>query len=227
MAAMTGIPTINRNVVDCERCPELQEYCAEVARTKRRAYRDHQYWGRPVPVVGDPRARLLVVGLAPGAHGANRTGRMFTGDRSGEWLFRALHRAGFSNQSESIGPGDGLELLDCLITNVCHCAPPKNKPTRDQLQACQHWFDQVIDAVPARVFVALGGLAWQGMAKLIGRREWSSQRLPKFSHGAMAPLAGNRWLVGSYHPSQQNTFTGRLTEEMFDEVFSQARSKLT
>ncbi len=223
---MAKIKTINRNVIGCERCPELREYCAEVARTKRRAYQDHRYWGRPVPVVGDPRARLLVVGLAPGAHGANRTGRMFTGDRSGEWLFRALHRAGFANQPESVGPGDGLELLDCLVTNVCHCAPPKNRPTREQLQACGHWFEQVIDAVPARVFVALGGLAWQGLAKLIRRREWSSQRLPKFTHGAVAPLTGNRWLLGSYHPSQQNTFTGRLTEQMFDAVFSRARTKL-
>ncbi len=151
---------------------------------------------------------------------------MFTGDRSGDWLFRALHRAGFANQPTATGRDDGLELDDCLITNACHCAPPQNKPTREELAACRHWFDQAVDSVPARVLIALGGIAWRAVVDLARDRGWFDGRRPKFSHGACQSLEGDRWLLGSYHPSQQNTFTGRLTETMFDDVFNLARRKL-
>ena len=218
--------SLDAQIVACDRCPRLRDHCGEVARTRRRAYRDCDYWGQPVPNFGDPRARLLVVGLAPGAHGANRTGRMFTGDRSGDWLFRALHVAGFANQPVATDREDGLVLEDCLVTNACHCAPPGNRPARDELLACREWFEQTVELVPVRVFLALGGIAWRAVVDLARDHDWYSGPIPKFSHQAEVRLSGNRWLLGSYHPSQQNTFTGRLTEEMFDSVFSLAREKL-
>jgi uracil-DNA glycosylase family 4 len=184
---------------------------------------DWDYWARPVPNFGDPQARLLIVGLAPAAHGANRTGRMFTGDRSGDWLYRALHKAGFANQAEATDRKDGLKLTDCAITAACHCAPPDNKPTRDEQINCQNWLGRTFDIVPARVYLALGGLAWRATLGELRRRQWHSGRLPKFAHAAEAELAGGRWLLGSYHPSQQNTFTGRLTQPMFDKVFRRVR----
>ncbi len=217
---------LNSHIVSCEACPRLIEHCREVARIKRRAYIDEEYWGKPVPNFGDPTARLLVVGLAPGAHGANRTGRMFTGDRSGDWLYRALHRAGFANQPESTGRDDGLTLTDCVISNACHCAPPDNKPTRDEVANCQSWFEQTVELLPVTVFLALGQLAWRAVIDYAKSRDWYSGRLPKFAHGAEQLLAGNRWLIGSFHPSQQNTFTGRLTEAMFDDVFRLVRKRL-
>jgi uracil-DNA glycosylase family 4 len=224
---MKRLQSLNTRIVACDRCPRLREHCAEVAATRRRAYLDWDYWGAPVPNFGDPRARLLIVGLAPGAHGANRTGRMFTGDRSGDWLFRALHVAGFANQPAATDRDDGLELTDCLVTNACHCAPPGNRPAKDELESCREWFDETVDLLPVRVFLALGAIAWRAVVDLARRRDWYSGPIPKFSHQAEVPLSQDRWLLGSYHPSQQNTFTGRLTEEMFDGVFSQARAKLT
>ena len=224
---MKPLVSLNTRIVACGRCPRLREHCAEVAATRRRAYLDWDYWGAPVPNFGDPRARLLIVGLAPGAHGANRTGRMFTGDRSGDWLFRALHVAGFANQPAATDRDDGLELTDCLVTNACHCAPPGNRPAKDELESCREWFDETVDLLPVRVFLALGAIAWRAVVDLARRRDWYSGPIPKFSHQAEVPLSQDRWLLGSYHPSQQNTFTGRLTEEMFDGVFSQARAKLT
>ena len=224
---MKRLQSLNTRIVACDRCPRLREHCAEVAATRRRAYLDWDYWGGPVPNFGDPRARLLIVGLAPGAHGANRTGRMFTGDRSGDWLFRALHVAGFANQPDATDRDDGLELTDCLVTNACHCAPPGNRPAHDELESCREWFDETVDLLPVRVFLALGAIAWRAVVDLARRRGWYSGPIPKFSHQAEVPLSQDRWLLGSYHPSQQNTFTGRLTEEMFDGVFSQARAKLT
>ena len=224
---MKRLQSLNTRIVACDRCPRLREHCAEVAATRRRAYLDWDYWGGPVPNFGDPRARLLIVGLAPGAHGANRTGRMFTGDRSGDWLFRALHVAGFANQPDATDRDDGLELTDCLVTNACHCAPPGNRPAKDELESCREWFDETVDLLPVRVFLALGAIAWRAVVDLARRRDWYSGPIPKFSHQAEVPLSQDRWLLGSYHPSQQNTFTGRLTEEMFDGVFSQARAKLT
>jgi uracil-DNA glycosylase family 4 len=217
---------LNRQVVACERCPRLRAYCREVARVKRRAYADWQYWGRPVPNFGDERARLLIVGLAPAAHGANRTGRMFTGDRSGDWLYRALHRAGFATRPAAEHRGDGLELLDCAITAVCHCAPPGNKPANDEIEQCHEWFAKTFDLVPARVVLALGQIAWRAVANEARRRGWLCGRLPQFAHGHHVALADGRWLLASYHPSQQNTFTGRLTEPMLDDVFRTARRLL-
>jgi uracil-DNA glycosylase family 4 len=214
---------LNRLIIDCEQCPRLREHCQRVAREKRAAYRDWEYWGRPVPNFGDPRGRMLIVSLAPAAHGANRTGRMFTGDRSGLWLFRALHKAGFANQAESTDANDGLQLLDCAITAAAHCAPPVNKPSPEELAACGEWFERTIDGMPVAVFLALGQIAWRAIVLEARRRGWHSGKIPKFGHAAQIELANRRWLLGSYHPSQQNTHTGRLTEPMFDQVFRAAR----
>jgi len=220
---VTDWNSLNRRIVRCRRCPRLRDHCRDIASTKRRAYADWTYWGKPVPNFGDSAARLLIVGLAPGAHGANRTGRMFTGDRSGEWLYRALHRAGFASQPSWETADDGLELIDCAITAACHCAPPDNKPKRDELLACSKWFDATVDLLPVRVFLALGQIAWKATIELARRRDWYAGPIPKFSHGEAFDLGEGRWLLGSYHPSQQNTFTGRLTEPMFDAVFARAR----
>jgi len=217
---------LEQDIVGCERCPRLREYCTRVARDKRASYQHESYWGRPVPNFGDPAAQLLVVGLAPAAHGGNRTGRVFTGDRSGDWLYRALYRAGFANQPHSIGQGDGLRLSDCAVTAALHCAPPANKPLPEELANCREWFRRTIDLLPVRVFVALGQIGWRAVLLEMRRREWHTGKLPPFKHGAVVELAGRRWLVGSYHPSQQNTFTGVLTEAMFDDVFKMARKLL-
>jgi uracil-DNA glycosylase family 4 len=217
---------LNRRIVVCERCPRLRDHCRQIATDKRRAFAEWEYWGKPVENFGDPAARLLVVGLAPAAHGANRTGRVFTGDRSGEWLYRALHKAGFANKPESLHRDDDLRLIDCAITAVCHCAPPDNKPTRDEIAACRSFLTQSFDAVPARVFLALGQIAWQSIVDETRRCGWHTGARPKFSHGAAGELTGGRWLLASYHPSQQNTFTGKLTEPMFDAVFEKARRLL-
>lgn len=218
--------SLNRKIVTCEKCPRLREHCRTIAREKRRSYLEWNYWGKPVPNFGDPNARLLIVGLAPAAHGANRTGRMFTGDRSGDWLFRALHRSGFANQAEATSSDDGLELTDCAITAICHCAPPDNKPASDEVANCREWFDATCELVPARVFLALGQIGWKGMVdRLLAVGLWQGKR-PAFTHGAEVKLTDGRWLIGSYHPSQQNTFTGRLTEEMLDDVFDAVKKRL-
>lgn len=223
---MKAWQALNRQIVDCERCPRLREHCRETARRKRRAFSDWDYWGLPVPNFGDPAGRLLLVGLAPAAHGANRTGRMFTGDRSGEWLFRALHRAGFANQPTAIARDDGLELIDCAITAVCHCAPPGNKPTREELLNCLGWLRETLDQISPIVTIALGQIAWQASIKEFFDRGWLSGKRPRFAHLAEVEIPQRGWLLGSYHPSQQNTFTGRLTEPMFDQVFELARRRL-
>lgn len=217
---------LNRRIVACQLCPRLRAHCKDVAETKRAAYANWKYWGRPVPNFGDPSAGLLIVGLAPGAHGANRTGRMFTGDRSGDWLYRALHRAGFASQAASTTVDDGLRLNDCAITAVCHCAPPDNKPTADERQACAGWLDATWSLVPALVYLALGKMAWDATLRQIRSRGERIGKPPRFSHGAEMPLPDGRWLLGSYHPSQQNTFTGRLTESMLDDVMLRARQHL-
>lgn len=217
---------LNRQIVACELCPRLRTHCRAVAREKRRAYQDWDYWARAVPNFGDDRARLLIVGLAPAAHGGNRTGRVFTGDRSGDWLFRALHKAGFANQPTAVDRHDGLQLTDCAITAVCHCAPPDNKPTVAEIANCQPWLLRTMDLLPVRVFLALGQVGWQGVVREARRRRWLVGKTPKFGHAAQAPLSEGRWLLGSFHPSQQNTFTGRLTEPMFDQVFETARRLL-
>ncbi len=199
-----------------------------MATAKKRAFRDQEYWGLPVPGFGDPGARLLIVGLAPAAHGANRTGRMFTGDSSGDWLYAALHRYGFANQATSESRDDGLRLTDCYITAVVRCAPPANKPTRDERDACRSWLEAELQALEkARVVIVLGRIAWEGWLKAAGWWERLSPReRPPFRHGARHRLPDGTVLVTSYHPSRQNTNTGRLTRTMWNRVFRDARAAL-
>ncbi|HTI49809.1 MAG TPA: uracil-DNA glycosylase [Planctomycetaceae bacterium] len=218
---------LNRRIIACRRCPRLRDYCRQIAVEKRRAYIDEEYWGRPVPNFGGRSARLLIVGLAPGAHGANRTGRMFTGDRSGDWLYRALYKAGFASQPDSKNRDDGLRLADCAITATCHCAPPDNRPAPAEIAACHEWFTQTVDLSHVRVFVALGRIAWRTVLEEARRREWWTGPLPQFRHAAEVQFPEGRFLVASFHPSQQNTFTGRLTEAMLDAVFKRARDFLS
>jgi uracil-DNA glycosylase family 4 len=222
---------IQSRVIECRRCPRLVEWRERVAREKRAAFQDDDYWGRPVPAFGDPGARVLVVGLAPAAHGANRTGRMFTGDRSGDWLYRALHRAGFASQPTATARDDGLLLDDLLVTAAVRCAPPANKPTPDERDACASWLDAELDTTleRVRVIVALGGFAHaQVLRRLEARGVPVPRPKPRFAHAAEARLVlrdggDGLTLLASYHPSQQNTFTGTLTEEMFDAVWARAR----
>jgi uracil-DNA glycosylase family 4 len=218
---------LNRRIDACSACDRLLAHCRRVAVEKRAAYRDWDYWGRPVPNMGLPTARLLIVGLAPGAHGSNRTGQMFTGDASGDWLFRALHRAGFATQPHAERRGDGLELIDCAITAIGHCAPPQNKLARDEIENCRGYFERAIDLSQARVFLALGGIAWREMFRLFRTRRWHEGPLPLFRHGKSVELADGRWALASYHPSRQNTNTGRLTEAMLDAAFGEARRLLS
>jgi uracil-DNA glycosylase family 4 len=212
-------------ITSCGLCPRLVSYRAEIAKKKTRRFQHWTYWGRPVPSFGDRRARLLVVGLAPAAHGANRTGRMFTGDRSGDWLYRALYRSGFANQPTSSDINDGLKLRDCLITAAAHCAPPNNRPTPEEIAHCQPYFlDELQRLKRLRVVVGLGQIGFNTYLrarKKLGQVNPRPQ--PRFSHASIHGLSGGVALIGSYHPSQQNTFTGRLTEPMLDEVFELAR----
>ena len=214
------LAAVGAEVEACRLCPRLVEWREEVGRRKRAAYRDEDYWARPVPGFGDPDAHLLVVGLAPAAHGANRTGRMFTGDRSGEWLYRALHRAGYANRPDSVARDDGLTLTGAWITAPVKCAPPANKPTPGERDRCRPFLRRELDALAnLRVIVALGAFAYQAMANELGLRP-----RPRFGHGTEAELADGRMLLCSFHVSQQNTFTGRLTAEMLDAVFARARA---
>ncbi len=217
--SLAGLETLRDEIVACRRCPRLVEWRESVAEAKRAAYADQEYWGRAVPGFGDPAATVIVVGLAPAAHGANRTGRMFTGDRSGEWLYRALHRAGFSNQPESEHPDDGLELTGAWITSPVKCAPPANKPTPGERDSCAPFFEtELVELERAEVFVVLGQYGYQALSTHLGLRP-----RPKFGHGVEIPLGDGRTVICSYHVSQQNTFTGRLTEPMLDAVFDRAR----
>jgi uracil-DNA glycosylase family 4 len=213
---------LEARIVGCRRCPRLVQWREQVAREKRAAFRDEEYWGRPVPGFGDPGAGLMVVGLAPAAHGANRTGRMFTGDRSGDWLYAALHRAGFANQATSIDRSDGLVLHGAWVTSPVKCAPPANKPTPAERDACRPFIDAELELLDdVRVVVALGAFGFAEAARVLG-----FTGRPKFGHGAEAVAPDGRVLLGSYHVSQQNTFTGRLTEPMLDAVFGRARELL-
>jgi len=223
---------LDRDVERCSRCPRLRTHCREVARIKRRAFLTEAYWGLPVPGFGDPAARILVLGLAPAAHGANRTGRMFTGDRSGEWLWRALHEAGLADRPASTHRDDGLELRGAYVTAACRCAPPANRPAPRELANCAEFLDREFDLlVDLRVVLALGRVAWDAAlaraARIAGNRRDAGPR-PRFAHLAQSRVAirpgTSAWLVGSYHPSQQNTFTGRLTRPMFAAAIERAVS---
>ncbi len=219
---------LESEIITCKKCPRLVAWREEVGRTKRRAYQEETYWGKPVPGFGDPGARVMIVGLAPGAHGANRTGRMFTGDASGDFLYPALHRAGFANQPSAEHLNDGLALKDAFITAVCRCVPPKNRPMVAEIKNCLPWLAAEVSLLPnLQGFVALGGIAFDGI-----RRMYKSQGidLPKmnFGHSEYFELGqGLPWLLASYHPSQQNTQTGRLTQEMFDEIWTRVRDILS
>lgn len=208
---------LNEEIIQCRKCPRLVEWREEMARVKRKAYLDHEYWGKPVPGFGDPKARVLVVGLAPGAHGSNRTGRQFTGDASGNFLFPALHKAGFANQASAESRGDGLVLKNMYITASGRCAPPDNKPTTRELDNCQPFLEREIQLIQPQVIVCLGKIAFDRILKIFALRGL------KFSHGAAYPLGNGRWILCSYHPSQQNTSTGKLTAKMFDAVWKKAK----
>jgi uracil-DNA glycosylase family 4 len=216
---------LEREIVRCERCPRLREWCTEVARTKRKAFASETYWGKPVPGFGDPRAKVWILGLAPAAHGANRTGRMFTGDKSGEFLYAALHRAGIANKAESVSRDDGLALKGVWISSAGRCAPPANKPTPEELAACTEWLDRERKALSeVRVILALGAIAWDAALALLARAGAPIPKpRPKFGHGRHIELAGLQ-LLGCYHVSQQNTFTGKLTREMLAGVLKRAAS---
>jgi uracil-DNA glycosylase family 4 len=218
-----SLADVEREVIDCRRCPRLVAWREEVARVKRAAFADWDYWGRPVPGFGDPAARILILGLAPAAHGANRTGRVFTGDRSGDWLFASLHRVGLANQPRSVTADDGLELSGCYVTAAVKCAPPANRPTPEERATCQPFAERELVALDGvRVIVCLGRFAWDAALSIrAALGEPMPRPRPKFGHGA--EFAADRWpLLGSYHPSQQNTFTGKLTEEMLDAVMVRA-----
>ena len=227
---LPSLTDVRQAIVSCEQCPRLREYCQRIGREKRRAFRDDTYWARPVPGFGDPRARLLIVGLAPAAHGANRTGRVFTGDGaggSGDFLMSALHRAGFANLPTSQNAGDGLTLADAFIAAAVRCAPPGNKPTPDEIATCLPHLQAEIDALPLiRVVVALGRIGFDAYLQMFKRRCPALRPRPQFAHGSSALLPNGHTLIGCYHPSRQNTNTGKLTSRMMDDVFGTATRAL-
>lgn len=225
---MSSLAELEASLIECRRCPRLVEWREEVAVTKRAAFAGEEYWGRPVPGFGDPDARLLVLGLAPAAHGANRTGRMFTGDRSGDWLYRALFRAGFASQPEATGRHDGLTLTDAFVTSPVKCAPPDNKPSPTERDLCSSWLDAELGLLPrVQVVVCLGGYSYLQALAAFARRGIAVPRPRRpFGHGSVVELDGGPTIVMSYHPSQQNTFTGRLSEAMLDAIFTEAKGLL-
>lgn len=221
-----ALAVLERRVTECTRCPRLVAYRRRVAREKRRAYAAESYWGRPVPAFGDPNARLVIVGLAPGAHGSNRTGRMFTGDASGDWLYAALHRFGFATQPTATSRSDGLRLVDCWITAAARCAPPGNKPTPGELANCRPYLVRELELLTERrVVLALGRVGHDAFLTAAGWRDrLSPGARPRFAHGAITALPDGTWLVASYHPSRQNTNTGTLTRAMWHAVFRRVRA---
>jgi uracil-DNA glycosylase len=228
---MADLTSVHSDIISCDRCPRLRSYCQRVAREKRRAYLTETYWGRPVPGFGDPRARVLIVGLAPAAHGGNRTGRIFTGDRSGDFLFASLYRCGLAAQPASTAAGDGQRLIGARMVAAVRCAPPVNKPSVTERDTCAPWLEAefALVARSVRVIVCLGGFAWQAAWPMLRAVGFAVPRpRPKFGHGSEVTLAapagpdGQVLLLGCYHPSQQNTFTGRVTPAMLDEVFGRA-----
>jgi uracil-DNA glycosylase family 4 len=220
-----SLKTLNEQIVACDRCPRLHEHCTEVARVRRRAYADWEYWGKPVPSFGDEQARILALGLAPGAHGSNRTGRPFTGDGSGDFLFPVLHEAGFASQPTALSRDDGMKLKDLWITSVVRCAPPANKPTPEEQRNCAPWLDQEMALLKnLRVIVCLGRIAFDGLLSHAQRNGSLPARSRfTFSHGAEFTLPSGLKVIASYHPSLQNTNTGKLTRPMFLAVFKRAR----
>jgi len=212
---MSRLVSLNERIVACRSCPRLVEWRERVAAEKRRSFADQDYWGKPVPNFGDDAAERLIVGLAPAAHGANRTGRMFTGDRSGDWLYRALHEAGVAKIPESVDIADGQALSGVLITAVCHCAPPDNKPLPSEIANCEPFLEELLASRRWKSILCLGSLAWDRVGKAYGAKP-----KPKFGHGAVFQVPNGTKLVGSYHPSQQNTFTGRLTREMLQSAIA-------
>ena len=221
-----SLAILQNQITACRLCPRLRDYTAEIARVKRRAYRDWEYWGRPVPSFGDPTARVLILGLAPGAHGSNRTGRMFTGDRSGDTLYSVLYQTGFASQPSSGARGDGLELRGAYITAACHCAPPGNKPLPQEIRNCRPYFERELDLLPGlKVVVALGKIAFDNYLDVLKARGAIASRAAfVFGHDRQFRIGkGQPVLVSSYHPSQQNTSTGKLTGKMLADVFRRAR----
>jgi uracil-DNA glycosylase family 4 len=219
-----SIVRLGRDVIACERCPRLRNWCRKVAREKVRRFRDEEYWGRPVPGFGDPRARLLIVGLAPAAHGGNRTGRVFTGDRSGDFLFAALHRAGFASQPTSVSRDDGLVLRDAYVAALVRCAPPANKPSREEVLHCRGYLAREWELLEhPRAILALGKTAMDGTVAMLKEEGHAPRRGFTFAHGIEHELGGGLSLFGAYHPSQQNTFTGRLTASSFDAVLRRVK----
>jgi len=228
---MDTLSSLNEEIISCRKCPRLVEWREQVAREKRKAYRDQEYWGKPVPGFGDPKARLLVVGLAPGAHGSNRTGRQFTGDGSGGFLYPALHRAGFANQPHSSARGDGLTLHDMYISACARCVPPDNKPSTEELNNCQPFLERELEIIQPKVIVALGRVAFDRIVRIYSTSVHSLRSTVEFSHGAVCDLPSSfishpSSLICSYHPSQQNTLTGKLTVEMFDQIWTKAKALL-
>ncbi len=231
-ATARSLPVLDARSSVCRACPRLVSWREQVATTRRRAFENEPYWGRPAPGFGDERAQLLIVGLAPAAHGANRTGRVFTGDRSGDWIFAALHRAGFASQPESLDAADSLRLTGARIAAAVRCAPPDNAPTPQEKRACAPWLDREVELLSPHLtaILALGGIGWQATFASLRRLGWHLPRpLPRFGHGteALVRSPGGRGVavIGSYHVSQQNTFTGRLTEAMLDEVLLRCRPR--
>ena len=228
-----SLASLNKEIIACHKCPRLVAWREEVARVKRRAYMDQEYWGKPVPGFGDTKARVLIVGLAPGAHGSNRTGRAFTGDASGGFMYPALYRAGFANQPTAVSRSDGLTLKDLYIAASARCVPPDNKPTPEELNNCQSYLERELQILKPKVIVCLGRIAFERILKIYGVRDSSL----KFGHGALYKLNtdplvtdsvpfGDHWLLCSYHPSQQNTLTGKLTVKMFDDIWVKAKELL-
>ena len=217
----------DQKIVSCKKCPRLRKYCEKVVREKKREFRDQTYYGLPVPGFGDHRAKVLIVGLAPAAHGANRTGRMFTGDNSGLWLYRALYRAGFSNREKSLSKDDDLKLNQVFISAVNRCAPPGNKPEPDEILNCRPYLIQEMEMLaPLKGYLVLGQIGLKGLWAILPEEIKPSRALPKFGHGVEVPLKNGQFILCSFHPSQQNTFTKKLTEPMLDQIFDRLKTLL-
>ena len=228
MTSLASLPALADAIMACDRCPRLRAHCSEIARVRKRAHAAEEYWGRPVPSLGDPRARLLVIGLAPAAHGANRTGQLFTGDASGSWLYEALHRYGFSNRPNALRRDDGLVLTDCWITAAAHCAPPQNRPAPAELAQCRPYLEAELALLPrVEIVLALGRVSWEAWLRASG---WWARLAPRerpaFGHGVETVMPDGTVLVTSFHPSRQNTNTGRLTRGMWYGVFERVRARL-